>query len=174
MDGTLFSLLNIRGMFNYGYKKAVYYKLKYGLTLESVLDRLVQNSQVINIQEHSSPMREDDKHQKPNLVDDISNIRYILKYLQKYDLWYATGHEIAEYWKTYQNTSVVLDGKTLVVNVDRPKRAGVPIWIALTDVEGKNLVLQSDNEVIHGNKDGTRYLFELRPQNTQKLRVVEK
>ena len=165
VDGALFSLRDIGGIFKYGYKKAVYYKLRYGLTVESILDNLVRNGQVINIQEHSSPMREDGKHQEPNLVDDISNIRYILKYLQKYDLWYATGHEIAEYWKTYQNTTVSLENGQVVVVAEKPEAVGNTLWIALSEPDsgaGRLRLRSKAGEIVEGTRNGDKDLFEIK------------
>lgn len=165
VDGSLFSLRDIRGIGNRGYLKAIYYLLKYRITIEQILDRLVQNGQIINIQEHSSPIREDEKHQRPNIVDDITSIRYMLRYLKKYDLWYATGHEIAEYWKTYQNTSVSVENDQVIVTA-KLESLGKTLWFALSEPnEGaeKHFCLRSElGEIIQGTKTGDRFLFGLK------------
>ena len=164
VDGGLTSLRDLRAFPGRAYLKAFYYWLKYGVTMEQVLNRLIQSGQVINIQEHSSPMREDDKHQRPNLVDDIGNIRYMLRYLKKYDLWYATGHEIAEYWKTYQNTSVSIEGGYVIVTAKKPEVIEKTLWITLSEPrkQGKGIYLKSEAAtVVEGIKYKDRILFEI-------------
>ena len=131
VDGGLASLRDWRSLLSRAYLRAVYYRFKYGVTMEKILDELIQNGQIISIQEHSSPIREDDKHQRPNLVDDIGIIHYILQYLKKYDLWYATGHEIAEYWKTYQYTDITLINDRIIIKVKKEEIIGSYIWIKL-------------------------------------------
>ena len=162
--GDLTSLRDWRSLTNRAYRKAIYYRLKYGVTMERMIDELVRNGRVISIQEHSSPIREDDKHQRPNVVDDLSVIRYIFRYLKKYDLWYATGHEIAEYWKTFQNTSVTEENGQVVVTA-KPETLEKSLWIAVSDEDTtvKTSCLRSERgEVIEGQKAGDRFLFEIK------------
>ena len=83
VDGNLFSLREWKHLFTREYVKAMYRKLRYNVTLEKTLDGLVKNGQVISIQSHTSPIREDNKRQYPNVIDDIDNIIYILEYLKK-------------------------------------------------------------------------------------------
>ena len=109
-------------------------------------------------------MREDNKHQKPNLVDDIVAIRYLLRYLKKYDLWYATGHEIAKYWKTYQGTDVFADGSRVEVTA-KPEILGKTLWIAVSgeDMTCERLCLKSEaGEVIDGQRFQNGFLFEIK------------
>lgn len=170
VDGSLLSLRCISQFASRNYLRALYYLFKYGLTIERILDRLARNGQVINIQEHSSPMREDEKHQMPNLVDDIGNIRYMLRYLKKYDLWYATGHEIVEYWKTYQNTSVLLEGGYVIVTVEKPELIGKTLWITLSEQKngGKDICLKSETgTVVEGVKCKDEILFEITLKQVQ-------
>lgn len=165
VNGALFSLRQIQNIASKSYLRGIYYLLRYGLTAEGILDGLVKKSQIINIQEHSSPMREDEKHQMPNVVDDISNLQYILRYLKRYDLWYATGHEIAEYWKVWRHTSVTLDNERVVVAVDRPETMGGLVWVSLSESDGtldEGLYLRSDDgRLVTGIKSGKRLLFEI-------------
>lgn len=179
VDGGLLSLLNIQKFISRNYLRAIYYLFKYGLTIERILDRLVQNGMVVNIQEHSSPIREDEKHQSPNVVDDISNIRYILRYLKRYDLWYATGHEIAEYWKTYQNTTVLLDGNWVVVAVEKTELVGKSIWIALRwsnkkeSKKGKYLLRSEIGTDIEGTNYNDKIIFEIKlKQNRERFKLI--
>ena len=138
VDGGLTSLRDWRSLPSRAYLKAVYYRFKYGVTMEGILDELIQNGRIINIQEHSSPMREDDKHQRPNLVDDIGIIRYILRYLKKYDLWYATGHEIADYWRAYHYTDVVLVNDKVIIKAKKKEIIGNYIWVNLIEENKKH------------------------------------
>lgn len=110
IEGNLFSLRSFRTYFHpREFLKALYQKIKYGITIEKKLDTLVENGHVISIQEHTSPEREDKKKQYPNVITDKDNLMYIFNYLQKYNLWYATGDEIARYYLA--STSVKIDSK---------------------------------------------------------------
>jgi hypothetical protein len=63
------------------------------------IDFLLANNLIISIQEHISPLREDDKRQVPNIFDDKESLKTIFKYLKKKNVWYCTGSELAEWVK---------------------------------------------------------------------------
>lgn len=133
LDGSLYSLKNIRCCLKRGYRKAVYYKLKYKITVENIIDFLVKENKVISLQEHTSPYREDNKKQYPNIVDDIYSIQYILSYLKKYNIWYATGHEIEEYCRLYEETIVNNNKDGFEVYTNNKKLNGQKIWIEINE-----------------------------------------
>ncbi len=86
------------------------YKLLKKQSIEKSIYSRYKERQIISIQEHSSPYRTDGKIQYPNILTDIDNLQYIFDLLNKLDIWYATGTEIAEYFQVYVNT--VLHQKT--------------------------------------------------------------
>lgn len=145
VDGSIFSTKNPRTLFSKGFIKGLYYQIKYGITIEQILDSLITHSQIINIQEHSSPMREDEKRQQPNIIDDLENIIYILRYLSSYDLWYATCHEIAEYFNVYRRTkiSMMYEG----IRVDSEGKQEMEISFDITGNEIKRI--KPDNRIIN-------------------------
>jgi hypothetical protein len=61
------------------------------------IDLLLACRQVIAIEEHIASVRPDGFIQTPNIVDDIEDLRRLLRYLRGKDVWHATGSEIASY-----------------------------------------------------------------------------
>jgi hypothetical protein len=61
------------------------------------VDRLLAMRQVISIAEHISPVRPDGRVQTPNMVDDMTELRRLYRYLRDKNVWHATGSEIASY-----------------------------------------------------------------------------
>jgi len=100
VDGSFLSIY--KPQFSKKYLRTVYKYFKKN-TLEKQIDALYNAKQIISIQEHSSPYRTDGKIQYPNIVSDIKNLQYIFKLLNKLDVWYATGTEIAEYFEIFKN-----------------------------------------------------------------------
>jgi hypothetical protein len=61
------------------------------------IDRLLEHRQIISIAEHIAPVRPDGLVQKPNIVDDMAELRRLYSYLKGRNVWHATGTEIASY-----------------------------------------------------------------------------
>lgn len=76
--------------------RSVIRQFKDGFTSQRI-DKLLENKAIISLQEHSSPVRTDGKTQYPNVFDDLKSIRYILKKLDKHDVWWATASDVANY-----------------------------------------------------------------------------
>ncbi len=70
------------------------------------IDRLLAHKQVISVQEHISPRRPDGRVQTPNVYDDISELQKLFAYLERHNVWYATGSEVAEYFIGYKQSLV--------------------------------------------------------------------
>lgn len=132
IDGNFYSLNN-KKIWKHPREliKALRNKLKYRLTLENELQYLIENQYIISIQEHSSPAREDGKIQYPNIVTDMDNLQYIFSYLHNYDCWYATGTEIANYYRAYKGTEIYTDGNTIVLEAKDPSVIGNYICIKI-------------------------------------------
>jgi len=116
IDGAYYSLKVPQYAFTRKYAKSLIYKLLKGKSLEGLIDARISKQQIISIQEHTSPVRTDGRIQYPNIVTDIYNLQYILKYLRKYHVWYATGSEVAQYFKIYEATEIkqINDRKFLI------------------------------------------------------------
>ncbi|MFL0246227.1 hypothetical protein [Candidatus Clostridium stratigraminis] len=106
IDGSYYSLKNIKYLFSKKYLKSVINKFIHGKTVEQVILDRVNAQQIISIQEHTSPYRADKRIQYPNLIFDIENLHIIFNYLKRFDLWYATGTEIANYFLVYENCKI--------------------------------------------------------------------
>lgn len=61
------------------------------------VDLLLARQQVIAVTEHIAPIRPDGLTQRPNIVDDLQDLRSLFRYLRGRPVWYATGSEIASY-----------------------------------------------------------------------------
>lgn len=151
IDGSMLSLKLYKHLFKKKYIKSIYYLIRYGITIEKILNQLINRGCVISIQEHSSPLREDDKRQMPNIIDDVENLQYIFSYLKKYDLWYATGHEIAEYYKLQNETNIVIDNGRLVVKSTNDMYNGMHIWVKsdrnIYDNSGRKIENNESNSI---------------------------
>lgn len=117
IDGSLCSLKQLGNLLSKKYIRALYYLLRYRLTIEQIIDSLVSKGQILSIQSHTSPIREDNKRQFPNIVDDIKNIQYILDYVKKYDIWYATCKEINDYFRIYSAIDIQSNNNEITVVV---------------------------------------------------------
>lgn len=161
VDGHLFSLKLVRHMFSKEYIRSLYYLLKKKTTLERCLDKLVTNGQVVSIQSHTSPIREDNRRQYPNIVDDIDNVRYIFRYLKKYDLWYATCDEISDYYRSYMGIDVTTDGKRIEIIPKMDRKHG-NIWIKIGGLDHEKkwkLVRGAKEYMLMESK--TQYIVEI-------------
>lgn len=90
------------------------------------VDLLLANRQVISIEEHIAPVRPDGLVQTPNIIDDMSDLRRLYRYLRDRDVWHATGSEIASYVIARERSvvyDVTRDGFSLRYDgrVDRPQ-----------------------------------------------------
>lgn len=70
------------------------------------ISSLIANKQIIAVQEHIAPYRPDNKIQKPNVVDDIWQLRRLFHFLRRMNVWYATCGEIAEYFEAYSHSTI--------------------------------------------------------------------
>ncbi|MCM1990508.1 hypothetical protein [Oceanirhabdus seepicola] len=130
IDGSFYSLKNHKKIFTKKYAKSILEKIKKRKSIEFLLDERVSNKQIISIQEHSSPLRADNRIQYPNIISDLENLQYIFAYLKKYNLWYATGTEIAEYYYIYCKTHIKLKNEnTFIINTEE-------------DLEGRELTIK--------------------------------
>lgn len=158
IDGSLFSLKKIRYLLTRKYMKALYYCVKYQITLESIIDLLVSRGQILSIQSHTSPIREDKERQSPNIIDDIKNIQYILDYVKKYDIWYATCKEINDYFRIYSAVDLQVQGDAIQLEIDEKLLKNVldrEIWIKIYDLdpEFKWYLRRGDEKFLLSQKD---------------------
>lgn len=72
------------------------------------IKRLLDKRLPISIQEHIAPYRTDGRVQKPNIVDDIEELRKLFSYLKGKHVWYATPSEAARYF-TARKRSLIYD-----------------------------------------------------------------
>jgi hypothetical protein len=75
------------------------------------IDRLLAHRQIISIAEHIAPVRPDGLVQKPNIVDDMAELRRLYTYIKGKHVWHATGSEIAAY--------VIARERSLIYDVTR-------------------------------------------------------
>lgn len=68
--------------------------------------KLLYARQVVSIQEHIAPSREDGVRQRPNIFDDKESLLSIFRFLAGKNVWYATGTEVAEYFEARENIQI--------------------------------------------------------------------
>lgn len=166
IDGSFYSLKIYRKIFTKKYAKSIYYKVFKNISLESQIQSLLYNRQIISIQEHSAKYRVDDRIQYPNIVTDIENLNYIFKYLKKYDLWYATCGEIADYYRAYTKCSIQLIGESIIIKCE-DEVEGYEISIGLDNNKKKKCILTADNEIIEGTLKQNKYIFNIKLSNNR-------
>lgn len=170
IDGSFYSLRNISKIFSKKYLKALLMFIGKGITLEKQIKFLADNKYIISIQEHTSPYRVDKKIQYPNIVSDKENLNYIFKYLQKYNLWYATGSEIAQYYKAYSNTNVrIIENKLLVESSESYDQVDLTIKINCTGAS--EIILYNDNETIKLSKHDDDFIGEVTVSNKNEYTI---
>lgn len=178
VDTHLFSLRKFCFLQPKAYLRAIYYKFRYGIDIEGVIDYLAQNGMVISLQSHTSPIREDNKRQTPNVIDDIVNIRYILDYVKKYDLWYATCAEISDYFNSYEATALQIDSNMVHVRIDTKGISGITksgCTLRFSDLgDGHDFVLkEKTGEVIQMEKKSDGYYYaDVPTDRNRSYRVV--
>lgn len=94
---------------NYLSKKKYYRSILRQLiegTVESKINEIISTRGILSFQEHSSPIRTDDKRQYPNVFDDKKSITYLLKLVSKFDIWYATASEVSDYIRLRDNVEI--------------------------------------------------------------------
>ncbi|MET2851321.1 hypothetical protein ABXV24_05510 [Vibrio owensii] len=109
IDCSMYSCRSTRNMFSKKYFTSIYKQLRTE-TLEYKLRFLLENGGIISLQEHTSPIRTDSITQYPNVINDISNIKYILDIIVKYDVWWCTASELTQYIRCKNSVSIVSDG----------------------------------------------------------------
>lgn len=166
VDGSLFSLKCWRGLLSRGYIKALYYKIIKKITIEEIINYLIDNQHVISIQEHTSPCREDGKIQYPNVVSDKENLIYLFKYLQNFDLWYATGSEVEKYYRVYKNSEIRYEPnkKRIKVFCSSLEYENEHLTIGVEHKFAKGITLKNEDEVITLCKKGHKFLGEVYPK----------
>lgn len=86
------------------------------------LDFLLAHGLPILIQEHSAASRSNGRKQTPNIVDDTRSLRWILRQLERGNVWHATCSEIAAYARVRDAVQVrTVEGGTAI------ELAGVPV-----------------------------------------------
>lgn len=171
IDGSFYTLKNTKKIFTKKYLKSVYMCLTKKLTLEKQLDYLINNQYLVSIQEHTSPYRVDDRTQYPNVVSDIENLNYIFNYLKKYDLWYATGSEIARYTRAFENSKIesVIDG--FKISCDESDEDEFLTIRIESSKELKKLV-SNDEEIKLINKGKNKYIANIKLINGKQYRIL--
>jgi hypothetical protein len=87
------------------YAKAIINALRSN-SIEQRITNLINNRCIISIQEHSSPLRTDNRIQYPNVVYDMHNLQYIFSLLSTYDVWYATASEVSNYIRLRSSVNI--------------------------------------------------------------------
>jgi plasmid maintenance system killer protein len=98
VDASTLSLKITNKFFKRKYLKSLYLYFVRDKSIESHLESLYNNQEVISIYEHTSPYRTDKVIQYPNIVSDIDNLNYIFSTLSQKDVWYTTCDELADYF----------------------------------------------------------------------------
>ena len=106
VDASTLSLKITNKWFKRKYLKSLYLYFVKDKSIESHLESLYDNQEVISIYEHASPYRTDKVIQYPNIVSDIDNLNYLFSILSKKDVWYATCDELATYYIARENIQI--------------------------------------------------------------------
>jgi len=139
IDGSYYSMKVPQYAFTKKYIKSLVYKILKGKSLEGLIKERISKQQIISIQEHTSPVRTDGRIQYPNIVTDIHNLQYIFRYLRRYHVWYATGSEIARYFKIHEATKIEqIDDKKYLISTAE-ELVGQEISIKVDALEGVKL-----------------------------------
>ena len=77
-----------------------------GIWYKRQINNLIKDRQIITVQEHISPSRVDGGIIKPNIVDDMHELRRLFQLLKKKNVWHATVGEIAEYEHAHYFTNI--------------------------------------------------------------------
>lgn len=111
------------------------------------IDYLLSGQGIISLQEHTSPIRTDKKIQYPNVVYDLHNIRAILGYLKRFNVWYTTPSEVYFYELAKKNLEIkkTNNGFYLILNN-----------VELADVSGYLTLVLSNSSIV---KNATDYYF---------------
>lgn len=174
IDGSFYSLKNFSKLFTKKYIKSLYYALVKNMTLEKQIRTLIDKNQVISVQEHTAPYRVDDRIQYPNIVYDKENLVYIFNYLKNFDLWYATGTEIAEYYLLNKYSKVALKDNKVFIICDKDGLEG-ELTVEILCEGAEKLVLKNEEEIIEFvKKEGNRFVGELkiRKENIYNMEII--
>jgi len=164
VDGNLFSIRSNKPFKIRNLLKSLRQIFFYRNSLEKNIRYLVEHQLLISVTEHTSPIREDQHRQFPNIVDDIENIKYILEYINKYDIWYATGCEIAEYYSLCECFEVYLEGDKIIAKLDGDNFIGKEVYVKINGYEDSQIWLERDNGEIILPQNGKK-VFALKMDN---------
>jgi hypothetical protein len=109
VDASTLSIKMVNKFFKRKYLKSLYYYFVKDMSIESHLESLYTNQEVISIYEHASPYRTDKVIQYPNIVSDIDNLDYLFSILATKDVWYATCDELADYFIDREKIELKVD-----------------------------------------------------------------
>jgi hypothetical protein len=110
VDASTLSIKMVNKFFKRKYLKSLYYYFVKDMSIESHLESLYSNQEVISIYEHASPYRTDKVIQYPNIVSDIENLNYIFSILSQKDVWYTTCDELADYFIDREKVKLEVEG----------------------------------------------------------------
>ena len=171
IDGSFYTLKNYKKLISKKYLKSIYYCIFKNITLEKQLKYLIENNLIISIQEHTARYRVDYKIQYPNIVDDLENIRYILKYLSKYNLWYATCDEIARYYKAYSKSYIKVHENKITIKCDK-EAEGLELSISIPKMTNKYKLIYKDNIIEPISVIENKQIFNIILKNNDVYKVL--
>lgn len=99
---------------------------------KSQIDILLRKRQVISIEEHIGKLKPGCQDQTPNIFDDIKELNRLFAYLEKKNVWYATGTEIATYFIGYTN-SIIYDLKKDSFKIEYDGKVSRPLITLVVD-----------------------------------------
>lgn len=171
IDGSLYSVKNYKKIFTKKYLKSIYLLLKKRITLEKQLEFLIKNRYVISIQEHTSPYRVDDRIQYPNIVSDKENLTYIFNYLKKYDLWYATGTEIAEYYNAFIYSNLEIENNKLKITCNKIINES-ELTVEFEDENAIEIILYNEEEKVKLKKvNNEKFIGEIKIKRNNEYKI---
>ena len=133
------------------------------------IDKLIDKKQIISIEEHIAPLRPDGRTQTPNIIDDINELRSLFSYLQKKNIWYATGTEVAKYFVAFSFTTIY-DIKQDSFKINYKGRVKEPMLTLLIDFrhirDRKPInIITPDNEIIKCTYKNKLHLANVKIKN---------
>lgn len=175
IDGSYYSIRNLKKILSKKYIKSIYLKVKYNKTIEKLINERIVNKQIISIQEHSAKYRADNRIQYPNIVSDMSNLIRIFSYLRRFNVWYATGSEIADYYLSYSKSSINYIGDhCFIVNSEKcVEGKELTIKIDSNRSNSKCIVVKNEKSTFILNKKLDKYIGNIIISNNSKYKIIE-
>ncbi len=133
VDSSTLSLKIINKWYKRKYLKSLYYYFVKDMSIEQHLESLYDNQEVISIYEHTSPYRTDKVIQYPNIVSDMDNLKYIFSILDKKDVWYVTGDELADYYIDREKVKLEVEGSSFMLKATN--KLNRELTLVLTNIE---------------------------------------